>query len=73
MPNLYKEFLALIPDPALQVGTVQAISQGIVTLVMPGGALLKARGDATLGQRVFVRGGVIEGQAPNLPDELIEV
>lgn len=73
MRNLYKAFLDLIPDPALQVGTVQSVASNIVTLEMPGGALLKARGTGTVGQRVFVRGGVIEGPAPNLPIELIEV
>ena len=73
MSNLYKAFLDLIPDPALQVGTVLEINSNIVTLTMPGGGLLKARGEATLGQTVFVRGGVIEGPAPSLPIELIEV
>jgi hypothetical protein len=73
MRNLYKAFLDLIPDPALQVGVVQSISNNIATLEMPGGALLKARGTATVGQTVFVRGGVIEGQAPSLPLEIIEV
>lgn len=73
MRNLYKAFLDLIPDPALQVGVVQSVADNIATLEMPGGGLLKARGDAQVGQTVFVRGGVIEGQAPSLPIELIEV
>lgn len=73
MLNLYKAFLDLIPDPALQVGTVQSVANNIVTLEMPGGALLKARGDGTVGQRVFVRGGVIEGAAPNLPLAVIDL
>lgn len=73
MRNLYKAFLDLIPDPALQVGVVESVSNNIVTLEMPGGGLLTARGTATVGQTVFVRGGVIEGPAPSLPVELIEV
>ena len=73
MRNLYKAFLDLIPDPALQVGTVQSVDNSIATLEMPGGALLKARGEADVGQRVFVRGGAIEGPAPNLPLEIIEI
>jgi hypothetical protein len=73
MRNLYKAFLDLIPDPALQVGVVQSVANNIATLEMPGGGLLKARGDAQVGQTVFVRGGVIEGPAPSLPVELIEV
>ena len=71
--NLFRQFLDLIPDPALQVGTVASIANDIVSVEMPGGGVLKARGEATVGQRVFVRGGVIEGPAPTLPVELIEV
>lgn len=73
MRNPYKAFLDLIPDPALQVGTVLSVTSGIASIELPGGGVLKARGDATTGQRVFVRGGVIEGAAPNLPVELIEI
>jgi hypothetical protein len=71
--NLFRQFLDLIPDPALQVGTVASIANDIVSITMPGGGVLKARGEATVGQRVFVRGGVIEGPAPTLPVEIIEV
>ena len=71
--NLFRQFLDLIPDPALQVGTVASIANDIVSVEMPGGGVLKARGEATVGQRVFVRGGAIEGPAPTLPVELIEV
>lgn len=73
MRNLYREFLDLIPDPALQVGTVQSIVNNIATVALPGGGTIKARGEATVGQTVFVRGGVIEGQAPSLPVELIDL
>lgn len=71
--NLFRQFLDLIPDPALQVGTVQSISDNMATLEMPGGGFLKARGPAMVGQTVFVRGGVIEGPAPALPVELIDI
>ena len=36
------------------------------TVQLMGGGIVQARGDATLGQRVFVRAGVIEGPAPTL-------
>ena len=39
---------------------------GVATVDLPGGGRLQARGDAQAGQRVFVRNGVIEGEAPNL-------
>lgn len=32
-----------------------------------------ARGDAPVGQRVFVRGGLIEGDAPSLPIVVLEI
>lgn len=73
MRNLYKAFLDLIPDPALQTGTVTSVSNNIALVELPGGGEIKARGDATVGQKVFVRGGVIEGQAPNLPVEVISL
>lgn len=73
MRNLYKVFRDLIPEPALQVGTVLSVSGEVASLELPGGGILKVRGEATVGQRVFVRDGVIESAAPNLPVELIEI
>ena len=65
--NLFKQFLDLIPARPLEVGTVQdIISGGIANVELPGGGVLQARGDATVGQRVFVRDGLIEGPAPEL-------
>ena len=73
MHNLYQQFRALLPDPPLQVGTVIAVSGGVVTVQMPGGGLLKARGDALVGQKVFVRDAVVEAIAPNLTLEIIYI
>ena len=42
------------------------VSGGVATITLPGGGVLQARGEATAGQRVFVRDGVIEGEAPTL-------
>ena len=73
MANLYKQFLDLMPDRALQVGEVTAITDGLAVVQLPGGGQLRARGETTVGQRVFVRDGVIEGPAPALPIEILEV
>ena len=73
MTNLFRAFLDLLPDRPLQVGTVLSISNEIATVELPGGGLVQARGTASVGQRVFVRDGVIEGLAPDLPVEVIEV
>jgi hypothetical protein len=40
---------------------------------LPDGTQISARGEATLSERVFVRDGAIEGPAPTLPVEIIEV
>ncbi len=73
MRNLFAEFSALLAPGPLQVGTVVSISDGIATIDLPGGGRLRARGDATPGAIVFVRDGVIEGPAPDLPTVTGEV
>lgn len=73
MSNIYRTFLALLPPRPLQVGTVLSVSADIATVELPGGGRLQGRGQAVAGQRVFLRDGVIEGTAPNLPIEVIEV
>ncbi len=71
--NPFKLLRDLIPNPPLQVGTVTESYNGVCTVEMPGGVLTQARGDSTVGQRVFFRDDLIESTAPNLPIELIEV
>ena len=73
MHNLYQQFRKLLPDPPLQVGTVTEAGSGVVTVQLPGGGIVKARGSAEVGQNVFVRDGVVEAVAPNLTLEIIEV
>jgi hypothetical protein len=63
----------LLPDAPLQVGTVSAVSGGTATITLPGGGTVTGRGSATVGAKVFVRDGVIEGAAPALPVELIDI
>ena len=71
--NPYKRLRDLFPSPRLQVGTVVAVGTDAVTIELPDGALTRARGEATLGARVYVRDGVIEGAAPALTVVEIEV
>jgi len=73
MHNLYQQFRQLLPDAPLQAGTVLEAGAGVALVVLPGGGLIRARGDATAGQTVFVRDEVIEGTAPPLPLEIIEI
>jgi hypothetical protein len=73
MRNLYEQFRQLIPKPPLQAGTVIDVGSGAVTVALPGGGLIKARGNASVGQKVFVRGDIVEGIAPSLTLEIIEI
>ena len=73
MHNLYEQFRRLVPNPPLQAGTVVEVGSGVVTVALPGGGLIKARGNATVGQKVFVRDDAVEGNAPNLRLEIIEI
>ena len=71
--NIYRALLSVLPQTPLEVGTVTLVAGPMVQVTLPGGAVISARGSATLGQRVFVRDGVIEGQAPQLPVVTLEI
>ena len=73
MPNIYKQFMDLQSPRPLEVGTVAFVVNGVATIDLPGGGRLQARGSAQAGQRVFVRDGVIEGEAPSLTYTQAEV
>lgn len=73
MANLLKEFQSLLPDSPLLVGDVLSVTANIATLGLPDGAQITARGTATVGQRVFVRDGMVEGLAPSLPYVEVDV
>lgn len=71
--NPYKLLRELIPEPALVVGDVIEYADGTATIELPGGGTIQARGIAAVTDRVFVRGDTIEGPAPTLTIELIDV
>lgn len=71
--NLFTRFQRLIPRPPLRIGDVVAYDNGVATVQEPGGGQSQARGEASVGDRVFFRNGVIEGPAPNLSVAIIEV
>lgn len=66
MDNLYQIFKSLLPQTPLLVGTVVAVFTTGCSVELPDGAVISARGSASLGTKVFVRNGLIEGEAPNL-------
>lgn len=73
MNNPYVALLELLPKRPVQVGEVTASSDGVSTVELPSGESIRVRGVATIGSRVFVRDGVIEGAAPTLPVVEVDV
>jgi len=71
--NLFTAFIELLPSYPLQVATITAIDGEVARLELPGGGVLTARGTGAVGDQVFVRDGVIEGQAPSMPFVQVEI
>jgi hypothetical protein len=73
MRNLIHLFKDVFPDSPLLVAEVISVAGGLAVVEMPGGARAHVRGSATVGQKVFVRDGVIDSVAPDLPVIEIEI
>lgn len=73
MFNLYKRLLNLVAGPPMDVGHVLSIEPDGVIIEVLNGAQLRIRGTAAVGDWVYVRGGAVDGPAPNLPGVEIEV
>lgn len=71
--NAFAIFQSLLKRPRLLIGSVASVSGGTATITLLDGSTVQARGTATVGSKVFVRDGVIEGPAPNLTDYNIDV
>lgn len=72
--NTWARWRRLLPDPPLLVATVSAAhADGTSTVAYPGAGTQRVRGSAEVGQRVWVRGGAIEGEAPEMEAVEIEV
>lgn len=72
--NPWTRWSALNPAPALMVGEVISIADGYSTVQLPGGSMISAKGTTVpVGQLAYVRGGVVEGPAPELDQIEIEL
>ena len=74
--NLYRALRELLPEAPLQVATVVAVhaATGESTVEWPGGSQQRVRGTSVAEpNQAFVRDGVIEGPAPVLTLEFIEI
>lgn len=66
MSNLYKRLLSILPAEPRDKGQVIAVHTDGATVELVTGARIRVRGDAQVGDHVFIRGAQIEGPAPNL-------
>ena len=71
--NLWKRLKQLLPDAPLLIGTVTDVSTFGAMVELPDGSFVNVRGEASVGQKVFIRDGLIEGLAPTLTTVLIEI
>jgi hypothetical protein len=73
MSNPYRRLVGLLPDQTIDTGAVIAVHDDGVTVELHTGALVHARGTATVGEFVYLKGGAVEGPAPDLVGVDIEV
>ena len=73
MLNLFSLFKTVLPNNSVAAGIIQSVDAGGCVVVLPSGGQLYVRGTGTVGQHVFVRGGAIDGPAPNLTATTIQV
>lgn len=68
MSNLWAKFAELLPGDPTLIGKVSShTADGYSILEMPGGGVMKAKGiSVTTGKKVFVQGGEVRGEAPEL-------
>lgn len=65
-PNVWAKFRTLLPEPPLLWGSILSTHDDqTVTVVLADGGLMRVRGTGTVGQKVWLRDGAIEGAAPD--------
>lgn len=73
MSNLYGLFKDLIPTDQVLVGTITSSSGDTHQVTCIDGSIVVVVGVATMNQKVFIKGGTIQGTAPDLTLETIEI
>jgi hypothetical protein len=73
-PNVWAMWRRLLPEAPVLLGEILAIHEGGTrTVELLGGGRLRVRGEGAVGAAVWVRSGIIESEAPDLPSYDIEV
>lgn len=67
MPNVFLQLKELLAPSREDIATVVSSVGGSTVVELPGGDLLRVRGEGAVGAKVFVQDGVIRGPAPDLP------
>lgn len=70
--NLFTRFKRLLPTTPTRVGTVTAVDGTDLLLSETGGGVVRVTGEATVGQKVYFRGRVVDALAPTLPEVQVE-
>lgn len=71
--SLWLRLRQLTPGAPLQIASVISADSYGALVQFASGSTQRVRGSTAIGQKVFVRGGVIEGRAPDLPVIEIEI
>jgi len=73
--NLFRKFISLLPQTDRRgLGTVTATTATTTTLSTLGGGSITVQGTGVeVGSQAYYKGGVLVGEAPNLPSYEIEV
>lgn len=71
--NIYKQFLGLLPISRTEVGDVVGVYTDGGLVELQTGGFKRVKGEATLGQKVFIKDGQIVSAAPSLTGVEIDV
>lgn len=74
--NIWNKLVGLLPKPTRLVATIATVvSDGRYSVSTSGGGDMPVKGESglTVGTRVFVSDGIIQGKAPSLPTETIDL
>lgn len=74
MKNLWKRFADLTGRSLRTVGTCVSAAAETALIQYPNGSVVRVKGSgATTGKRYFVANKRLDGEAPNLPNIVVEI
>ena len=71
--NIYKQLKDLLITSLTEVGTVQAVYTDGCRVELQTGGYKRVKGEATVGQRVFIKDGIVVSVAPTLSGVTVDV